>query len=178
MEKVLQIVFGLLPLLIIVYSYQIFTNEDDKKTKLKKLLIRVFAILLLIVLNFQFGEQFGIKKDVALISTLFSAAFFCVLFFLLTTIVSLPAKYKMKQILSGKYCPAKIDKVDNFGFTINGKNGKDFCEWRNVKSIKTKVSFEKFNDFKIKSLAFERDENWKPLVDKQQVLKYSRENYW
>ncbi len=30
----------------------------------------------------------------------------------------------------------------------------------------------------MKSLAFERDENWKPLVSKQQVLQYSKDNYW
>ena len=29
---------------------------------------------------------------------------------------------------------------------------------------------EKFNEFKTKSLAFEQDKNWKPLVSKQQVL--------
>ena len=37
---------------------------------------------------------------------------------------------------------------------------------------------EKFSDFKKNNNAFARDENWKPLITKQEVLQYSKENYW
>ena len=37
---------------------------------------------------------------------------------------------------------------------------------------------EKFSDFKINNKTFARDEKWKPIVTKQEVLQYSEKNIW
>jgi|GEM_PF-5080800 len=82
MDKLLQIVFFILPLFIALYSLQVINGKDDTKTKVKKLSIRVLVILLLIGLNFQFSEQIG-KKDMALIGAVSGTVF--LVFLLLIT---------------------------------------------------------------------------------------------
>ena len=57
-------------------------------------------------------------------------------------------------------------------------NIEDYIKDEQLEIFATNDRNEKFNDFKIKSLSFEQDENWKPLVTKQQVLQYSKENCW
>lgn len=37
---------------------------------------------------------------------------------------------------------------------------------------------EQFDDFKLKDNFFKQDPNWKPLVTKEEVLEYSRKEYW
>ena len=37
---------------------------------------------------------------------------------------------------------------------------------------------EKFSEFKIKDNFFKQDPNWKPLVTKEEVLEYSKKEYW
>ena len=55
---------------------------------------------------------------------------------------------------------------------------EDYIQDEQLEIFATYDKNEKFNDFKIKDLLFEQDENWKPLVTKQQVLQYSKENCW
>jgi len=285
MELILKIVFFTLPLLIAVYSLNIFSAKENKKTKIKKLAIRALVILFLIILNFQIDEKI-VRKDTALICATFGIAI-VVCYLLLMQLTKMRMNYQVNKILNNGR--RSVEEVNNFGFKINIKNSDVFYDWQNVKSVKLKVSFleknikkisllfkfnngkpkieidnrfrnfyyllknlpkeyksidnnfienlfknlktcpfcglvsyyndrcldcicsldfwteeqkedyptiedyikeeqleifatndknEKFNDFKIKNLAFQQDENWKPLVSKQQVLQYSKENCW
>ena len=57
-------------------------------------------------------------------------------------------------------------------------NIEEIIKKEQLELFSTPEKDEIFNDFKIKSLSFKQDENWKPLVTKQEVLQYSKENYW
>jgi len=292
MEILIQIVFLILPLIIAIYNLDVFYGNEDTKTKVKKLSIRVLMILLLIGLNFQFGELIG-RKDMALIGAV-SGTVFLVFLLLICEFTKIGMKlydnYTLTKILNDKNQIEEVKDVNNLGFTINYKEDLIFYNWQNVTSIKLKSHFaekrtiktiglsfrfsdskkklninnhftnfyyllrnipngydlmdynfveslfknlktcsfcglvsyyngrclncicsldfwteeqkedyptiedyikeeqlelfatysrsEIFNEFKMISLSFEQDKNWKPLVSKQQVLQYSKENCW
>ncbi len=58
------------------------------------------------------------------------------------------------------------------------KNEDAYLKEMQMDAFATMEKKEAFNEFDLKNDDFERDSNWKPLVTKEQVLVYSKENFW
>jgi len=77
-------------------------------------------------------------------------------------------------------CPfCGLIAFEDFSWCLHcGCEAKNDIREEQLEIFSTMEKDEKFSDFKINNKVFARDENWKPLVTKQEVLQYSKENYW